>query len=353
MGFTANPFRILCTASLACVQLLFLTWATPCRAGAVDKAQEAKRTDAIRDGLRWLAGGQQPSGAFAGGKTAGISGDVAVTSLAGLALLASGSEPDKGDYGRQLRSAIEYVISSQKDSGLFGADEIGGPMYGHGYATLFLAESYMKNRDDRLQSALQKAVSLLEKTANRDGGWRYQPKPFDADISVTACELNALLAARAAGIEVDPRTIQAATEYVHKCQNQDGGFSYMSGQGGIAGSGFPRSAAAVAVLLHGGAKTSDPALARAIDYVSAFFGPDQAARRTAGHYYYGVYYASQWLPAAGQKQRNDYNALVREVLDSRKGDHWQGDFSEDYATASALIVLQASERRLWIFSGEK
>src|SRR5205807_5885968 len=123
------------------------------------------------------------------------------------------------------------------------ADNSHGPMYGHGFATLFLGEVYGMTGDDEVKEKLQKAVRLIQKTQNREGGWRYQPVPYDADISVTICEIMALRAARDAGIKVDKQVIDDAVKYVRRCQNPDGGFSYVAGQG--SGSGFARSAAGV------------------------------------------------------------------------------------------------------------
>src|SRR5262249_6514262 len=152
-------------------------------------------------------------------------------SLAGLAFLASGSTTANGPYAEQLWAIELHVLASQDASGLLTSMDQ-GPMYEHGYAMLFLAECQMKHPETRVRDALGKAVSLTETAINSEGGWRYRPEPLDADISVTACQLNALLATRAAGVDVNQKTIDRALAYVRKCQNPDGGFSYMAGQGG-------------------------------------------------------------------------------------------------------------------------
>ena len=64
------------------------------------------------------------------------------------------------------------------------SDASQGPMYGHGFATLFLGEIYGMTGDDAVKEKLQKAIKLIEKTQNSEGGWRYQPAKGDADISV-------------------------------------------------------------------------------------------------------------------------------------------------------------------------
>ena len=317
------------------------------------RAQESAVRSASARGLAWLAARQKPDGRVsrsdASGPT-GISDDVAVTSLAGLAFLGSGSESDKGQYGSHIRAAIDFILASQSpETGLISAARNQIPMYGHGYATLFLAECWMKHHDDRVKEALDKAVGLIQKSVNNEGGWRYQTKPRDADVSVTACELNALLAARAAGIDVDRKVIDVAIAYVRKCQNQDGGFSYMAGQGGLNGSGLPRSAAAVAVLLHSGALAGDQDVRRGMDYVIAR-APDRA--KTEGHYFYGCYYAGQWLHAGGDDARKAYDRLAGRLLADQENDgSWKGDFYDEYATANALVILQAPEAHLWIYRG--
>ena len=62
-----------------------------------------------------------------------------------------------------------------------------GPMYGHGFATLFLSEvcgmvQTPKLRDD-LRGTLERAVKLILTAQKRsmEGAWRYNPDSRDAD----------------------------------------------------------------------------------------------------------------------------------------------------------------------------
>ena len=103
-------------------------------------------------------------------------------------------------------------------------------MYAHGFATLFLAEVYGMTGDDRVKEPLVRAVHLIQKTQNDEGGWRYTPAPYDADISVTICQVMALRAARDAGIKVEKSVIDDAVRYVQGLQNADGGFNYQAGR---------------------------------------------------------------------------------------------------------------------------
>src|SRR5206468_2622379 len=97
----------------------------------------------------------------------------------------------------------------------------------------------------RVRDTLGRAVKVILESQNREGGWRYQPVPEQADISVTVCQIMALRAARNAGVEVPKSVVDQCVKYVRDCQTPDGGFRYFK-QGGVAA--FARSAAGLAAL---------------------------------------------------------------------------------------------------------
>jgi prenyltransferase beta subunit len=249
---------------------------------------------------------------------------------------------------------LDFVLASCQESGLIASDQSHGPMYGHGFATLFLGEIYGMTQDDNVKEKLQKAVRLIQRTQNREGGWRYMPVPYDADISVTICQVMALRSARDAGIKVEKETIDRAIRYVRNCQNPDGGFSYMAGQGG--GSGFARSAAGIASLYYSGVSEGDE-INRGLGYLKQFI-PRKANPGNAeaeGHYYYGNYYAVQAMFLAGGEYWADFYPAIREQLIARQSKTtgaWAGDVSEEYATAMALIILQMPNRYLPVYTGK-
>src|SRR3954452_14310431 len=184
---------------------------------------------AVDRGLEWLAAHQKPDGSFSGD---GMGPHAGITALAGLAFMEAGNLPGRGKYGDNVQKCLDFVLSSCQESGLIANDNSHGPMYGHGFATLFVAEVYGMTQDERVKERLQKAVRLIERTQNNEGGWRYMPVPFDADISVTICQVMALRAARDAGVKVDKDVIDKSIKYVIDCQNPDGGFSYQSPRSG-------------------------------------------------------------------------------------------------------------------------
>jgi len=301
---------------------------------------------AIEKGLAFLASRQAKNGSWSEG-----SSGAGITALAGLALMSGGSLPGRGKYGDNVQKAVEYICNATQESGLIAADNSHGPMYGHGFATLFLGEVYGMNADDEVKEKLQKAVRLIQKTQNKEGGWRYQPVPYDADISVTIAEIMALRAARDAGIKVEKEVIDKAIGYVKRCQCADGGFSYVAGQG--SGSGFARSAAGVAALYYGGVFEGND-LKRGLDYLKQFT-PGKGASDSEGHYFYGHYYAVQAMFLAGGDYWGKWYPAIRDQLISRQNRNtggWSGDVTDEYATALGLIILQMPHRYLPVFHGK-
>jgi prenyltransferase beta subunit len=306
----------------------------------------------VKRGLRWLADHQSRDGSYGAGGGSGR--NTAVTALAGLAFMQAGNLPGRGQYADNVSKCLDFTLASCQESGLVAADQSHGPMYGHGFATVFLGEIYGMTGDEQVKEKLQRAVRLIEQTQNREGGWRYQPVPFDADISVTICQVMGLRAARDAGIKVEKTTIDNAIKYVRACQNPDGGFSYMAAQGGGGGSGFARSAAGVASLYYAGVFEGTE-IKRGLDYMKQFQPGRGVAADAEGHYFYGHYYAVQAMFLAGGDYWATWYPGIREQLIARQAKPegcWRGDFSEDYATAMALIILQMPNRYLPVYTGK-
>lgn len=296
----------------------------------------------VEEGLAWLAGQQAEDGSF--GSLSHYGPHVGITGLAGLAFMSDGNMPGRGPYHRTVERCLSFVIAHSSEGGLLAAETSHGPMYGHGFATLFLAEVYgMTNRSD-LRETLRKAVRLIVTTQNDQGGWRYQPVRADADLSVTVCQVMALRAAKNAGIYVDKVVIDRAIEYVLESQNADGGFRYMLTSGGSA---FARSAAGVTTMQYAGVYAGD-SLERGLEYIGRFTPPNE---QTVGHYFYGHYYAAQAMFLAGDEYWYKWWPQVRkELLEKQAPDgYWRGQAGQEYGTAMALIILQMPNRLLPIF----
>ncbi len=300
---------------------------------------------AIEQGLEYLAARQHEDGSFGAGS---YRGNVAVCALAGLAFMSGGSTPDRGPYGEQVSRCVDYLLANTQGSGFIShpPSSSHGPMYGHGFATLFLAECYGMSRRPELREKLTKAVKLIVETQNEDGGWRYQPQRLDADISVTICEVMALRAARNAGLHVPRETIDRCIDYVKRSQNPDGGFMYQVHGGESA---FARSAAGVVALYSAGVYEG-PEIEKGIAYLLKFLPSDGVVRRET-YYFYGHYYAVQAMwQAGGEAWSLWYPAIRDELLARQQHDgSWRSPISNDYATAMACITLQVPNNYLPIF----
>jgi hypothetical protein len=226
-------------------------------------------------------------------------------------------------------------------------------MYGHGFATLFLAEVsgmvHDKALREEVNSKLHKAVQLILDSQNIEGGWRYMPSPRDADISVTICQIMALRAARNAGVAVPRSKVDKCVQYVKGCQNRaEGHFRYMrQGIGGGGPQGFARTAAGVVALYSAGIYRGPEVeaglafLLRNASAIGGFGRPDM-------HYYYGHYYAVQAMyTAGGQYWQKWYPAIRDELIGRQQNDgSWVDQICIHYATAMACIILQVPNNYL-------
>jgi hypothetical protein len=297
-------------------------------------------------GLQWISKNQNADGSYG---TGAYRGNVAVTSLAALSMMASGSSPGRGPYGSQIDKALQYILDNTSSRGLV-ASGTGGynvPMYGHGFGTLFLAEAYGMTRRPEIREKLEKAVRIILDSQNGEGGWRYQPIKADADLSVTVCQINALRAARNAGVFVPKETVDACIRYAKQAQNPDGGFRYMLSGGSSA---FPRSAAGV-VALYSAAVYDTKEIDAGINYLKTHSNEIRGMGRGNGHYYYGHYYAAQALWIRGGEDWNNWYPAIRDELVRRQSSQgsWNDSFGNEYGTAMALIILQMPNNYLPIF----
>ena len=298
---------------------------------------------------------QMEDGSFSGYGGAAVG----ITALAGLALMAGGNQPGRGRYGQNVSRTLDYILSvaSANPPGYLGAGDAQHPagramgtssgMYSHGFGTLFLAEVCGMlpdpQRQRKVRSALEQAVACIVAAQNKEGGWRYDPRPTDADVSVTVAQMMALRAARNAGVAVRAEVMNAAARYVQECQvPSDGGFSYHKGQ---RFSAFARSAASLVGLYSHGTYTG-PEIERGLRYLQRYIPGRQYPPKDIPpqHYFYGQYYAAlaMWT-AGGEYWTQWYPAIREELLDKLRKSMgtWQDNsHGSVYATAMSLIILQ-------------
>ncbi len=307
---------------------------------------------AVDAGLKYLKDHQHENGAFG---TGSYKGSVGITSLCGLAVLSAGHQPGAGAFGALLDAALDFV-ASQEDARQPGflhnpTASPHGPMYGHGYGVMFLAAAHGhvadKKRAGKVRELLGRAVELTLTSQNAQKGWRYLPTSRDSDVTVTAGQVCALRAARDAGIGVPKAALDGAADYVKRCQDTDGGFHYMAGGGGKTG--WARSAAGLLALYSAGV-TRGREVEGALKYVLANRPDPKApgAARPDMHYYFGHSYSALATWAAGGDARKEWYTAARDELIARQGADgaWTDQICPHYATAMALIALQAPGGRL-------
>jgi hypothetical protein len=315
----------------------------------------AETQQAIDQGLAYLEKEQAFDGSFG---TGAHHGSVAITSLAALAMMAGGHQPNCGRYANVVRRALDFVLSQSGRAGTAGflynpGSPSHGPMYSHGFGTLFLAEVYGmvhgKAKRKELYEKLKEAVSVILNSQNFEGGWRYNPRPEDADISVTICQIMALRAAKNAGFAVPKSVVEKCIQYVRRCRNEsDGSFRYQTRlPWANAGPYFARTAAGIVALYSAGIYKSQE-IEQGLDYLIACLR-NHSAFRQDWYYFYGHYYAVQAMWMAGGHYWSEWFPAVRDYLIAQgrwRDGSWADRICPHYGTAMACIVLQVPNNYL-------
>lgn len=298
------------------------------------------RTEKVIEGaLKYMASQQKADGSW------GVSSEerrhpVALTAYTLMAFQAAGNLPNEGKHGKVVAKGLKYLLDKVGADGVFG-NATGQYMYGHGIATIALAELYGQTKDENIRGKLDRAIKLIIASQSRTGGWRYRPVSSDADISVTVLQVVALRAAKNSGIQVPPKTIEEAIKYVKACYHSgSGGFGYQPG----SGPGFARTAAAVYSLQVCGLY-DDPMVDKGCKYLESNNTP------SAQWYVYGNFYAApaQYMHRKGwEKWYKSMQAIILKpgylTSDASKGIHYwnnkgRGGVGPIYTTAVFTTIL--------------
>jgi hypothetical protein len=364
-------------ATLAAIALL-LSAALSARADEIPEKYRAT----VKKGLDWLASKQHEKGYWGAGT--GDQYPVSMTALAGMALLMEGSTVREGKYAKNIKNAAEWLIeksqkANQRD-GLIGnpdlPQEAGRYMYGHGFGLLFLASVYGDEQNPQQRAALKdlltRAVKYTINAQSSRGGWYYTSKAEGGDRdegSVTITQVQALRAARNAGIPVPKDVIKKCYKYLKDCTSPNGAV-YYSFQSKTERAAI--TAAAIACLFNAGEYKDELCkkwfkyCQRAIPYTLG--GPQGGIR--IGHDEYTHYYYAQsvyilgddgWermygaTPAADRVSWSKYReALFDQLTRTQNQDgSWTagGGFSVGpvYSTSMYLTIMQLDKGTLPIY----
>ncbi len=305
-----------------------------------------KVQDAVEKALSYLKRTQNSDGSWGGSGAFGR--NPAITGLACLAMMADGHLPGRGKYGANVERALKFLMRSvDPGTGYIGRESAQAQMYGHGFATLCLAEAYGMMPTPELRQKLQLAIRCIIRSQKADGGWRYDPSPHgESDLSLTICQMMALRAANNAGIYVSKTTISRAIKYTKQSANPDGSFRYMLNSGG---SSFPLTGAGVTTLYGAGEYDSKEAK-NGLEYLKKYLAGNPGQGRY-GHYFYGHYYAAQAMYQAGGEYWKFWYPKIRDqLLRTQLNDgSWASEVDRTYGAAMAALVLEVPYGYLPIF----
>jgi prenyltransferase beta subunit len=326
--------------------LLAVLLATFFATGSAPSAEEDKvkmddkTKKAVDKALDYLKDNQAKDGSWGG------TGKTAVTAFALLAFMANGHVPNQGTYGPEVAKGVRFLLSGSSDTGyLVHPSSGGGNMYCHGMAALALSQVWGMTGDEEVKKVLKKAIDLIVKSQNHEGGWRYEPSPSGADISVTIMQVMALRGAKDSGLHVPDETIKKALGYIEKCRDgSSGGYKYQPSAGTP---GYARTAAGVCILQLSGEYEAKQ-IEKAVKYM-------ETTTEDRQHWWYGHYYAAHAFNQVGGKKWEDYYARMKtKLLATQKttgewNERQEQHVGPAYQTAIAVLILSVPTHYLPIY----
>lgn len=326
----------------------------PTGAGTARAADNPHAERAVRRSLEYLSREQRRQGYWEAN-----SGQyrVAMTALAGIALLTEGSTTTRGKYARNISRAVDFLLDASQPSGLIGYPNDYHYTYGHGFSMLFLSQVYGEeesaDRRQQIKTVLDKAVRFSAEAQTSRGGWGYVSARDQADFdegSTCVTQVQALRACRNAGIAVPREIIDRAKQYIHDCLTPDGGVMYSIKGGGARA---PITAAAVATMYSAGDYGESEDVRKMLDYCKTNIWPSGGGIKSNGfgHWHYLHYYYSQVM-YRDLELWNRYRDELFQVLvatQTANGSWEDGQVGPVYVTAINTTILQLDKAHLPIF----
>jgi hypothetical protein len=179
----------------------------------------AQSEAAVAAGLAWLARQQQKDGSW---KFDGVSKEqVAATGFALLPFLAAGEGPTKAvKYQKVVQSGIDWLIGKVGPNGFLSKN-----MYAQAIGTIALCDAYLVSKSTRTRDKSALAVAYIVKAQARNGSWGYTPNT-DGDTSILGWQVQALTAARLAGIKFDHAKVYKEANKFLDSVSSDGGSKF-------------------------------------------------------------------------------------------------------------------------------
>jgi hypothetical protein len=326
----------------------------------------------VAKGLDWLARNQSKDGHW---EAFGGQYPVTMTAISGMAMLMEGSTIREGKYRDHIRRAVDWLMARSMPNGLLGNPSIPGEagryMYGHGFALLFLSSVYGEEEEGerrrKLEDILVRAAKFSRDAQTDRGGWGYvsakEGGNFD-EGSVTITQVQALRAARNAGVAVPGEAIKMALKYLQDSTNAEGGVIY-SLAGGGGGDGRPALTAAAISCGFSAGDYNSPTVKKWFKFCRTHLRASFGDGRFGHHDEYTHYYYAQAVYALGEDgwgklfpgdkdplRWSDYRKSTFENLargQAADGSWSGGHVGPVFITAVHLTILQLDKATLPIY----
>ena len=328
--------------------------------------------DAVQNALKWLAKQQRGDGSWSlsGPFEGGVREEerIGATAMALLALQGNNHTHKSGQYLKEVLKGKDYLVSRQLPSGTWRIDNGHHTMYAHGQCTIALCELYAMSGDSSLRLPAEKAVKFCLDSQSKLGGWRYDPRGQDADVSVTGWVLMGLQSAKIAKLEVPQQAFDRIGKFLDAA-GAEGGSRY----GYRAQSGETSPAMTAEALLCRewlGWPRDNPHLKSGMEYLASTenlprWEPwDDLKGRGRDVYYW--YYATQALHHYGGPPWYRWNNVIRDMLPKGqvksgpeagswdpRGDKWGRHGGRLYVTCLSTCVLEVYYRHLPIYTSRE
>lgn len=333
----------------------------------------------VEESLKILQGLQESDGAYPIG-VGGWNGKVAVSSLAGLSFMASGSTTREGPYAENIAKAAKWVSEhcGKEEPSPWGEGEKprGGANWNQtnwslGYGCLFLCEIYRVDPSPELEQRLNDIMDTIQRNQEASGGWAHGPGGPNAlnyvELQIVGnLELTALGALKRSGFKPSQAVIDKGVAYMISTSSGDGGIGYSAnpGQQGMGDPGRTALGAWAFGLLD---IKAHPFFARMGSYFHRSMEDLPGGHVSPIMHYTSAAFACMQLGGTNWK---DFMGLFRlEILGARRPD---GTFSarpteetqamhnntdrglgSAWTTASYSLIMQVPKGKLKILTGAK
>jgi hypothetical protein len=302
---------------------------------------------AVASGLAWLARQQEKDGSW--GFDGSSKDQIAATGMALLPFIAAGETHKTGDkYKKVVAYGLALLTARLEDDGSFlGSTNA----YAHAIATIALCDAARVSKDDALKAKAKRAVDYIVKAQGKNGSWGYTAGT-EGDTSIVGWQVQALAAARSAGIEFDHEKVFKKADQFLQGVSTDGGAKY-----GYREKGASQTLTPVGLLSRhsiGTMATEDRAFARGVEFLKDF--TPQRGYFDMYYYFYAtrvmhLYDGPAWHKLWNPKMRD----MLIELQDKGDDEATKGSWRKDTGfigascgrlgtTALAVLTLQVYYR---------